>query len=135
VLYLDASALVKRYVAEADSDLVRTAMADAGAWFMCCVGFVETVRAVGLAAGARAADTVRREWASFGVIEVDRALAEDAAGLALSHELRSLDALHLAAALLLPSAAVTVATWDGRLHRAARASGLRVLPERVGPAS
>jgi predicted nucleic acid-binding protein len=131
VLYLDASALVKRYVAEDGSDLVRAAMADANAWFMCRVGFVETVRAVGLAAGARTTETVRREWESFGVIEVDRALSEDAAALALAHELRSLDALHLAAALLLPREAVTVATWDLRLHRAARASGLRVIPERL----
>ena len=60
-------------------------------------------------------------------------MAERAAALALSHELRSLDALHLAAALLLPAEAVTVATWDVRLHRAARAESLAVLPERVGP--
>lgn len=132
MLYLDASALVKRYVAEPGSDLVRSAMADATGWFMCRIGFVETLRAVGLAAGARAADAVRREWASFSVIEVDAALAERAAALTLSHRLRSLDALHLASALLLPAEVVTVATWDERLHRAARANGLRVLPDRIG---
>lgn len=132
MLYLDASALVKRYVEEEGSELVRSAMAGEGDWFMCRVGFVETVRAVGLSAGSRVAATVRREWSSFGVIEVDAALAEHAAELALAHELRSLDALHLAAALLLlPQEAVTVATWDVRLHRAARENGLWVLPERV----
>lgn len=106
-------------------------MAEASNWFMCRVGFVETIRAVELSAGARAAATVRREWASFGVIEVDAALAEHAADLTLAHELRSLDALHLAAALLLPKEAVTVATWDVRLHRSARRSGLRMLPEQI----
>ncbi len=130
MLYLDASALVKRYVAEDGSELVRRAMAADSAWFMCRVGFVETVRAVGLTVGRRAADVVRREWDAFGVIEVDAALAQHAAELALSRELRSLDALHLAAASLLPSATLTVATWDVRLHRAARASGLATLPER-----
>jgi predicted nucleic acid-binding protein len=95
------------------------------------VAFVETVRAVGLAAGARAADVVRREWPSIGVIEVDAALAEHAAELALSDRLRSPDALHLAAALLLPARVVTVATWDERLHGAARRHGLRMLPKRV----
>jgi uncharacterized protein len=131
VLYLDASALVKRYVEEDGSELVRSAMAEAGDWFMCRIGFVETIRAVALSAGSRVAATVRREWTSFGVIEIDAALAEHAADLALAHELRSLDALHLAAALLLPKEAVTVATWDVRLHRAARENGVRVLPERV----
>lgn len=131
MLYLDASALVKRYVAEDGSELVRDAMAADPGWFMCRVGFVETVRAVGLAAGRRAADVVRREWPAFGVIEVDAELAEHAAELTLTHELRSLDALHLASALLLPSDAIAVATWDVRLHRAARDRGLPVLPERL----
>jgi predicted nucleic acid-binding protein len=79
----------------------------------------------------RAADVVRREWPAFGVIEVDTELAEHAAELALAHELRSLDALHLAAALLLPPDAITVATWDVRLHRAARDRGLATLPARL----
>lgn len=131
MLYLDASALVKRYVEEEGSDLVRSAMAGESDWLMCRIGFVETVRAVGLSAGSRVATTVRREWASFGVIEVDAALAEHAGDLTLAHGLRSVDALHLAAALLLPKEAVTVATWDVRLHRAARDNGLRVLPERI----
>ncbi len=135
MLYLDASALVKRYVAEPGSELVRRAMAEQPAWFMCRIGFVETVRAVGLAAGARAAAAVRREWGSIGVVEVDAALAERAATLAVTDGLRSLDALHLAAALLLPRPALVVATWDERLHRAAQANGLRVLPERFAPGS
>jgi uncharacterized protein len=135
MLYLDASALVKRYVEEEGSELVRSAMADASDWFICRIGFVETVRAVGLSAGSRVAAAVRREWSAFGVIEVDAALAEHAAELTLAHQLRSLDALHFAAALLLPKDAVTVVTWDVRLHRAARDSGLRVLPERIASPS
>jgi predicted nucleic acid-binding protein len=131
VLYLDASALVKRYVAEDGSELVRDAMAADPEWLICRVGFVETARAVGLSAGRRAVDVVRREWPAFGVIEIDAALAEHAAELALTHELRSLDALHLASALLLPPDAMTVASWDVRLHRAARDRGLATLPAQL----
>ena len=131
MLYLDASALVKRYVAEAGSDLVRGAMTDADGWFMCRIGFVETVRAVSLAGGRKTAGVFQREWPSFGVIDVDQQLAEHATELAHSDALRSLDALHLAAALLLDRDAVTVASWDTRLHAAAQRHGLRVLPERV----
>jgi predicted nucleic acid-binding protein len=107
-------------------------MADADAWFCCRIGFVETVRAVGLVAGERASERVRAEWSAFGVVEVDAALAEHAAELAVTSELRSLDALHLASALLLPRHDLTLATWDRRLHAAAVANGLPVLPRQIG---
>jgi len=42
--------------------------------------------------------------------------------------LRALDALHLASALSLDAEDVIFATWDARLHRAAREHGLRTLP-------
>jgi len=44
--YLDASALVKRYIAEPGSDLVREVMESADGWLSVRVGFVETARAV-----------------------------------------------------------------------------------------
>jgi predicted nucleic acid-binding protein len=125
---LDASALVKRYVAEPASAMVRGAMESADHWFICRVGYVETLRAVSLTAGRSAVRAVREEWPSFGVVEVDQDLVEHAATLALDGELRSLDALHLAAALVLPPDDLVVATWDTRLHAAARREGLSVLP-------
>ncbi|MBW8059052.1 MAG: type II toxin-antitoxin system VapC family toxin [Solirubrobacterales bacterium] len=128
MLYLDASALVKRYVEEEGSELVLSGMEDARAWSMCRIGYVETVRAVALAAGRNAVKGVEADWLSFDVIEVDRALTEHAAELTLSTELRSLDALHLASALVLPSEDLTIATWDARLHRAARDQGMKTLP-------
>jgi predicted nucleic acid-binding protein len=100
-------------------------------WFMCRVGFVETVRAVGLSASQAAAGAVREEWPAFGVIEVDQRLAEDAAELAITHELRSMDALHLAAALTLPRDDLLLATWDRRLHAAAGAEGLALIPAKL----
>jgi predicted nucleic acid-binding protein len=129
MLYLDASALVKRYVEEEGSEVVLEAMDDADAWSMCRIGFVETVRAVALAGSRSAIKRVERDWLAFDVIEVDRPLTEHAAQLARSAELRSLDALHLAAALVLPSEALTFATWDVRLHRAALDQGLTTLPD------
>jgi hypothetical protein len=101
----------------------------ADGWFMCRVGFVEAVRAVGLTAGKTAAKAVREEWPTFGVIEIDQQLIEDAAELAIGRELRSLDALHLAAALVLPHDDLVLATWGRRLHAAAGAAGLQVIPQ------
>lgn len=99
---------------------------------MCRAGYVETVRAVGLAAGSRATKKVAEEWPAFGIVEVDQGLVEDAAALAIDRELRSLDSLHLAAALLLGGDDLMFATWDLRLHSAAGAEGLSLLPESLG---
>lgn len=98
---------------------------------MCRAGYVETTRAVGLAAGPDSAQAVAREWPAFGVVEVDQPLVEHAAALAIDRELRSLDSLHLAAALLLSGHDLVFATWDRRLHAAARVEGLRLLPDQL----
>jgi predicted nucleic acid-binding protein len=103
----------------------------ADGWFMCRVGFVESVRAVGLSSGLAVAKTLSEEWPALGVIEVDQRLVEDAAKLAIDRELRSLDALHLAAALILPRDDLFFATWDRRLHAAAGAERLALVPERL----
>jgi predicted nucleic acid-binding protein len=103
-------------------------MDGADAWFVCRVGFVEVSRALVLAAGQSAANGFRREWPAFGVLEVDQDLVERASALAVQRELRSLDALHLASALVLATDDLVLATWDRRLHAAARAEQVGVLP-------
>ncbi len=104
----------------------------ADGWFMCRVGYVETARAVALAAGWDVARSVATEWTAFGVVEVDQRLAEAAASIAVSRDLRSLDALHLAAALVLPGDGLMLATWDRRLHAAAAAERVALLPTTLG---
>jgi predicted nucleic acid-binding protein len=101
----------------------------ANGWFMCRIGYVETIRAVGLAAGRSAVKSVRQEWPAIGVVELDQPLVEHAADLTISQDLPSLDALHLAAALVLPREDLVVATWDRRLHAAAIKRGLSVIPD------
>lgn len=127
-LYLDPSALVKRYVREVGSDSVIEAMARASAYKMCRIGFVETVRAVAREGEPEDVDKMERDWTRVDVIEVDMALAEHAAKLAVHHRLRTLDALHLAAALAVTDDDPTFVTWDVALHRAACEQGLRTLP-------
>lgn len=76
-------------------------MDSADGWFICRVGSVEVSRPVGLTGGASAVRTFHDESPAFGIIEVDQDLVEHASTLALKRELRSLDTLHLAAALAL----------------------------------
>jgi predicted nucleic acid-binding protein len=115
-------------VLEPGSDDVRDLMARSEAWFTCRVAFVETARAVGIVAGSSAVRRFSSEWPALGIVEVDQALLESATALSVQRRLQSLDALHLAAALLLPRDELVVATWDQRLHEAAVAEGLSVVP-------
>ena len=101
-------------------------MTNANAWFVCRLAFVEVVRAVTMSVGHRA--TVRDEWSKFDVVDLDQSLAERAADLAIDHRLRSLDAIHLAAALTLRPDDLVFASWDDRLAEAAAAEGLALLP-------
>jgi uncharacterized protein len=103
-------------------------MDGADEWFVSRVGFVEVSRALSLAGGRTAARGFEGEWPAFAVIEVDQRLVERASALAVKRGLRSLDALHLASALLLPRDGVVVATWDRRLHAAGLAESVELLP-------
>jgi predicted nucleic acid-binding protein len=106
-------------------------MTRADGWYVCRTGFVETIRAVTLAGGPAAAQAAREEWPAFGVIEVDQQLVESAAALAVERSLGSLDALHVAAALILPGDDLVFATWDRRLHAAAAEEGLTLIPDTI----
>jgi predicted nucleic acid-binding protein len=133
MLYLDSSALVKRYLREDGSDAIVAAMDAEGVWCSCRIAFLETARAVGRAAGVSAVREVEADWREFDVVEVSRTLTERAVGLAIDSSLRSLDSLHLAAALSLPpKGELTFATWDRDLHQAAREHGFRTLPAILG---
>ena len=61
-------------------------------------------------------------------MELTPAVERDAGLLAREHRLRGADAVHLASALALDVADLTVAVWDRRLHAGARAVGFAVAP-------
>ncbi len=143
LVYLDASALVKRYVAEVGSDDVAGLIAWATAVATTLLSRVEVAAALAKAARMKvitrreAGVALRRfdaEWESIIRLQLSETLAGRAAGLAWEHGLRGYDATHLASALLwqdLSGAPVTVATYDRQLWHAATAAGLTAWPERL----
>ncbi len=101
-------------------------------WTSCRVAFLETARALGLSPESRETlSGFRRDWHAVRVVEVDQSLAEQATELAIGHGLRSLDALHLAAAIVADPGDLIFATWDPRLWKAGAKLGLRLLPKRI----
>jgi uncharacterized protein len=121
---------VKRYVREPGSGDVVEAMQASRRWLTCRIAYTEVARGIAIEVGPEspALDRFREEWPRYDVIDVDQPLVETASELATSRSLRSLDALHLAAALTVSGADLVTATWDRRLWRAAKDSGLQVMP-------
>ena len=130
IAYADASAFVKRYRAEQGSDLTRGWFAAADQVACCRLGFIEVWRAIAqLPVDVSVLHhAFELDWTDVRVVEIDADVTRAAATLAVAHGLRSLDALHLAAAETVAGPDLRVITWDRRLWQAARALGLVVLP-------
>ena len=143
-LYLDASALVKRYVAEAGSAQVGQIITQANVVGTALISRAEVSAALGKAVrigtlaaeqGAAALQVVRAEWGSLVRIQITEAVIAHADDLAWRSGLRGYDAVHLAAASLWQDALgepVTVATFDRQLWQAAGAGGLIPWPDHLG---
>lgn len=126
-LYLDSSALVKLVQQETESAALRQYLRRhrSDGRVTSALSRVEVVRAVS-GGGARAIGHARRTLARVDEIHLDRPLLDDAAVIAPSTVLRSLDAIHLASARLLGSDLRAVVTYDQRMAAGASWLGLQV---------
>jgi predicted nucleic acid-binding protein len=130
MLFLDTSALIKRYVEEDGTALVLQQMEDDPQWAVCAIARTEAEIALcrlgfDPAAHVEPWQRFRADWERCHVVPVDPACLALAAELGCRHQLRTLDALHLAAADRLPHPLV-VLTFDRRQADAARSLGLVV---------
>lgn len=123
-VYLDSSALVKLVVREAESAALRRHLKGGGPAVSCALARVEVVRAVRLH-GAGAIERAKEVISAFRLLSLDDRLLDHAASLEGS-PLRSLDAIHVAAALELGDDGVELVTYDARMASAARGLDLRV---------
>lgn len=123
VAYLDSSAFVKLVVPEPESSALRLWLRRWPERASAALLRVESVRAVG-PTGPNAIRTARWQMARLNLIELSRPLLDVAA--TLPGPLRSLDAIHLAAAQSLGSDLGAVVTYDPRLAQAAGGMGMTV---------
>ena len=123
--YLDASALVKLVLPEAESSDLVAYLSEAGtSATTSVVALVEVVRA---ARRVHAGDeAVLRATRMMEACELDDILRQPAARMN-PPELRRLDAIHLASALRVRSMIDTFVTYDRQLADAAQAAGLAVV--------
>jgi uncharacterized protein len=129
-LYLDASALLKRYVEEAESAAVDAALRAEPELLTGRHTIVEVRRNLArLLDGASLRDARAafvEDMRSISVIELDEATCDAAAAIAEATGARTLDALHLAAARRVSAPGVAFLTFDLRQAQVARAIGLEV---------
>jgi predicted nucleic acid-binding protein len=124
--YLDTSALVKLVVAEPDTQALRTWLLETERDAVSCdLARAELLRAVRRTAPERAVQA-RAVLDSITLVEVTTSTFE-AAGRLDPTILRTLDAVHLAAALTLGDDLETIVTYDDCLMRAARLNGIQAL--------
>ena len=131
MIFLDSSALLKRYLDEPASESVARYMSDDTEWTASELARTETEIALCRlgpegAIGSQPQRSLAGDWDRFLVVPVDAACLRMAAAIGCEHRARTLDAIHVAAALRVP-APVTFLSFDRRQAVIAAAMGLVVI--------
>jgi predicted nucleic acid-binding protein len=128
---LDASGLLARYLSGAAGDAARTAMAADPVWCASALALPEALMVVDhLDVEPAGREELRRalrdDWERIHVVPVDGRCLDRAADLGRTQPLRTVDALHLAAADRLPRP-LTYLTFDARQIPVALSLGYEVV--------
>lgn len=140
ILYLDASALVKRYIQENGSQDVKAWIEAADMVVTGLITRVEVAAAIARAGRMKlitpdeslsALHQFRSEWESFHRLPITENTVARGDSLAVEHDLRGYDATHLACALIWQESLgipVTLVSFDNQLFDAAKAVQMAYLP-------
>jgi predicted nucleic acid-binding protein len=132
ILYLDASALVKRYIQERDSENVNTWIDAAEIVMTSLITRIEVAAAIARASRMKLISTdealaalrqFHSEWESFQRLPITENTVIRGDALAYEHNLRGYDATHLACALIWQETLgmpVTLASFDSQLIEVAQ---------------
>ena len=143
IVYVDAGALVKRYVSERGSEAVTALMEEAAVVATSIVSRAEVGAALAGAVrrgvvdepdGRRARLLFGQEWPAIARVPITEGLVARADALAWEHGLRGYDAIQLASAANwqdMVGLDVVLATFDRQLWSAAPRAGLRPWPPRL----
>jgi len=144
ILYLDTSALLKKYFEEVGSKEIIAKWRQASVIVTSSVAYAEALAAIHRKKREigfdddlleKIRDSFKRDWNSFIRVEVTDELNEWIENLVSRYPLRGFDAIHLASALTvhdkLPENFL-FACYDNTLRQASQMIGLETFPDRVG---
>ena len=142
ILYLDTSALIKLYVDEEGSGVVRKYVELASVIATSKIAFIEARSAFARAKREKmlSGESYRRiverlyyDWERYMKVEISDGLIIVAGELTENFGLRGFDAIHHASVLFLQGQTgdiVVAACWDFRLWHALKKTGLKTIPEK-----
>ena len=146
ILYLDTSALLKKYFKENGSKDVISLWKDSNAIITSAVTYAETLasiyrkrresRDIDAHIFRTVLESFQKDWKSFIRVDVNERLHEIINKLVAGHPLRGFDAIHLTSALLLHEKIednFIFACYDKRLIKAAIEEGLETRPQKDWP--
>jgi predicted nucleic acid-binding protein len=129
-LYIDSSAILAALLDEPHGVAARATMLADADWYTARHTLVEVrrdlVRLLSPQDLGPARETFQGDWSRMHIIELDEVTCTDAVRVAEETGARTLDALHLAAALRLGGPGLSLLTFDQRQAGAARWLGLLV---------
>lgn len=140
ILYMDASALVKRYIEEVGSDQVSDWINNADMIATSIISRTEVVAALSRAFrmkiiaeedAQKAISLFHSDWESIPRLPITEITVARGDNLAWQLGLRGYDAIHLASAIILQeeiNSPITMFTFDRQLWEAAKTVGLGTLP-------
>jgi len=144
ILYLDTSALLKRYFKELGSTEIISKWKEATGIATSSVAYAETMasfyrkkREINMNGKVFATilNSFQRDWTSFIRLEVTDDLNESIDRIVANYALRGFDAIHLASALMIHERVpehFVFACFDRMLIQAAQTEGLKTLPTDLG---
>jgi predicted nucleic acid-binding protein len=139
IVYIDTSDLVKLYVDESGSDVIKEIVHKATVISTSKVAYAEARSAFarkqrddGFSAKVlrKIVEDFNREWESYFLIEVTDGLIRSAGDIAEKHLIRGFDSIHLASAINLKNkigSEVYFSSNDEKLNQAAEKEGIIVL--------
>ena len=130
-LYVETSALLKRYVREPESEDCQLILDAHSHRITSRITITETLinlrKRLSTTEFAIASKLFQSDINVFEVVEFDAELSLRASEVAAGNGLATLDAIHLASALRVKGPQLAFLTYDRRLATSAKKSGLRVL--------
>jgi uncharacterized protein len=139
ILFCDTSALLKLYIEEPASEIIKASLPAAEAVAACRIAWAESHAALSRRARETPADAgileqakaaLATDWPRYVVMEVTQSLVERAGEYADTFALRAYDSVQLAAAFemgLIAQTPVLFACFDLRLNKAAKLLGMTCL--------
>jgi uncharacterized protein len=130
-LYVDSSALLKRYVDEPDSEIAEKYLLADPVWLTGRHTLIEVRRNLARVLDPEPLSSAReqfeRDWRRMNVVELDGETCRLAADIAELSGVRTLDALHLAALRRVGDPTIALLSFDLRQAQAARTLGFTVV--------